>query len=184
MAVQTPDERVSEALLRSFDSHPVAAELLRMRAMAFEGATPRAIAEQAQTAIAAGNASLASEMDSLISAVADFEAHDPDFTLEDLLADLVLGGGGRPPTSGPGVKIATLHKTKGLEWPIVYLLGLEEGHMPHFQADDADIPEERRLCFVGVCRAEAELNLTFAQRFRTHRRIPSRFLGEMGIAET
>ena len=184
MSVEVPDERATDKLLEALSPHPVADELLTLRRMAFEGESPSSIARQAQLAVAASQPTAAARLGPLVQAVADFETHDTTFSLDDLLADLVLGAGGRPPTTGGGIKVATLHKTKGLEWPVVYILGLEEGHMPDFQNLDADkLPEERRLCFVGVCRAESELNLTFAARFRTHRRTPSRFLREMHLMD-
>jgi DNA helicase-2/ATP-dependent DNA helicase PcrA len=99
------------------------------------------------------------------------------YTLEHLLADLALKSGGRPPTEGGGVKVATLHATKGVQWPTVYLVGLEEGRLPDYRVTTAEQPaEERRACFVGVCRAEDTLILTWSRRFRTMRQTPSRFL--------
>jgi DNA helicase-2/ATP-dependent DNA helicase PcrA len=87
------------------------------------------------------------------------------------------------------VSLMTLHAAKGLEFPIVFLVGLEEGILPHFKSLDstADTEEERRLCYVGVTRAKQKLFLTTALRrtkfgsFNTTR--PSRFLSEMQISE-
>ena len=181
IGIEDPGERETDALLHAAQEKPVAAELLEVRALAFSGAEPLAVARQAQRAVAAGDAASAAALEELVSAVADFQQHDGQFELDDLLAELVLGGGGRPPTAGGGIKVATLHKTKGLEWPTVFMLGLEEGHMPDYKCEEEEqFLEERRLCFVGVCRAEDELILTFAQRFRSHPRTLSRFLREMG----
>ena len=78
----------------------------------------------------------------------------------------------------------TLHSAKGLEFPAVFLTGLEEGVFPHARSmnDEDEIEEERRLCYVGVTRARERLYLSYA----LHRRIhgygvgePSRFLREM-----
>ena len=83
------------------------------------------------------------------------------------------------------VTLMTLHMAKGLEFPVVFLCGLEEGIFPHNRAltDPADIEEERRLCYVGVTRAVDELCLTYAKRRNTfgsaYMHAPSRFLGEM-----
>jgi DNA helicase II / ATP-dependent DNA helicase PcrA len=83
------------------------------------------------------------------------------------------------------VTLMTLHMVKGLEFPVVFLAGLEEGIFPHNRAlmDPIDIEEERRLCYVGVTRAIDELFLTHARRRMTfgsaYLHPPSRFLGEM-----
>lgn len=83
------------------------------------------------------------------------------------------------------VTLMTLHAAKGLEFPAVAMIGLEEGLLPGMRAMDSDesIEEERRLAFVGITRAMHTLMITSA-RYRTHRgmrerSIPSRFLGEL-----
>ena len=82
------------------------------------------------------------------------------------------------------VTLMTLHSGKGLEFPVVFLTGLEEGVFPHSRSanDPEQVEEERRLCYVGITRAEQRLYLSYA----VHRRIhgygvgePSRFLREM-----
>ncbi|GAB0147907.1 DNA helicase II [Marichromatium sp. PS1] len=83
------------------------------------------------------------------------------------------------------VQLMTLHSAKGLEFPVVFLVGLEEGLFPHaMSADDPDrLEEERRLCYVGMTRAMAELYLTHAESRRLYGRQdlppPSRFLREI-----
>ena len=81
--------------------------------------------------------------------------------------------------------LMTLHTSKGLEFPVVFLVAVEHGLLPHERStsDEAEIEEERRLAFVGITRAEQQLQLSYAvQRdFRGQRRrtVPSSFLMEM-----
>ena len=89
------------------------------------------------------------------------------------------------PASG-AVTLMTLHAAKGLEFPAVAMIGLEEGALPHaraFESEDA-LEEERRLAFVGVTRAMRHLHISCAKyrtiRGATERMIPSRFLDELG----
>jgi len=91
--------------------------------------------------------------------------------------------------STSAVTLMTLHMAKGLEFPVVTLCGLEEGIFPHNRAllDPSEIEEERRLCYVGLTRAQDELYLTFARRRMTYGSAymhpPSRFFGEMSGLE-
>jgi DNA helicase-2/ATP-dependent DNA helicase PcrA len=83
------------------------------------------------------------------------------------------------------VSLMTVHSAKGLEYPVVFLVGMEEGVFPHSASmrDERSIEEERRLCYVGMTRAMEELTLTCAsERFRFGSRtygVPSRFLREI-----
>ncbi|HXW50359.1 MAG TPA: 3'-5' exonuclease, partial [Candidatus Acidoferrales bacterium] len=91
--------------------------------------------------------------------------------------------------STSAVTLMTLHMAKGLEFPVVTLCGLEEGIFPHNRAllDPSEIEEERRLCYVGLTRAQDELYLTYARRRMTYGSAymhpPSRFFGEMSGLE-
>jgi ATP-dependent DNA helicase UvrD/PcrA len=80
--------------------------------------------------------------------------------------------------------LMTLHNAKGLEFPTVFMIGMEDGVFPHSRSIEAgDIEEERRLCYVGVTRAMRELHLTFACTRALHGarewNVPSRFLAEI-----
>jgi len=101
---------------------------------------------------------------------------------------------GREEEDGPTaarVTLLTLHGAKGLEFKTVFLVGMEEGFLPHggMQGEPPDLEEERRLCYVGLTRAREELILTrAASRLRRGRdvpRTPSRFLADIpeGVLE-
>ena len=110
------------------------------------------------------------------------EASDPSLPL--FLEEMAL----RPSTEGAqedSVRLMTLHNGKGLEFPLVFLVGMEEDLFPHINAKDAPekIEEERRLCYVGVTRAKDLLFLTACKsRFlwgSSRMMRPSRFLKEI-----
>ncbi|MDD3474711.1 MAG: UvrD-helicase domain-containing protein [Candidatus Dojkabacteria bacterium] len=87
--------------------------------------------------------------------------------------------------SGQNINMMTLHSSKGLEFKYVFMIGMEEGLLPHSRSftDEDGLEEERRLCYVGITRAKEKLYLTFAERRQTREgysdQIPSRFLGEI-----
>ena len=82
------------------------------------------------------------------------------------------------------VTLMTLHNAKGLEYPVVFIIGFEEGVFPHSRSiDEGNLEEERRLCYVGITRAESHLYLTYTQTrslfgSRSYN-MPSRFLDEL-----
>lgn len=85
--------------------------------------------------------------------------------------------------SADSIKLITLHSAKGLEFPHVYLIGMQEGLIPHKNSIDDDVSEERRLAYVGLTRAQETLTLSFAKaktfRGKTSKMEPSRFLAEI-----
>jgi len=107
---------------------------------------------------------------------------------DELMARIMLAAGpdDERGESADEVRMMTLHAAKGLEFPRVWLAGLEEGLLPHrHSAEEGRIEEERRLMYVGLTRAERRLNLSFCAARRqfgeTSRREPSRFLTELPV---
>ena len=92
-------------------------------------------------------------------------------------------------TDSDKVTLMTLHAAKGLEFPVVFLIAVEQGLLPHERStgDNTQLEEERRLAFVGITRAEEQLQLSYAKirDFRGQRRhtVPSQFLFEMPTGE-
>jgi DNA helicase-2/ATP-dependent DNA helicase PcrA len=105
--------------------------------------------------------------------------------LKEFLDQVALDAGDRQSESGPSVQMMTLHSAKGLEFPLVFLTGLEEGLFPHRMSaeEPGRMEEERRLCYVGITRAMKNLYLTYAETRRLHGtdtyNRPSRFLLEI-----
>jgi superfamily I DNA/RNA helicase len=139
---------------------------------------------------------VAAEYDSATSAGADVggESAGADSpaprSLADFLEQIALISDADDRSDDDGlVTLMTLHNAKGLEYPIVFMIGCEEGVFPHSRAlDEGDLEEERRLCYVGITRAQRDLYLTYA-RTRTvfgarSFGAPSRFIGEIPEALT
>ncbi|MBX3420152.1 MAG: UvrD-helicase domain-containing protein [Pirellulaceae bacterium] len=110
-------------------------------------------------------------VEELVNAVAEYESeHRSRSTLSGFLDEVALAGkefGGSKDKQQPSNSVAlmTYHSAKGLEFPLVYMVGMEEGILPHRRslADNAeDVEEERRLCYVGITRAQDELTLSLA----------------------
>lgn len=116
----------------------------------------------------------------LVNLAQDFAAAKPGATLADLVAELDERANAQHAPTVQGVTLASLHSAKGLEWDVVFLVGVAEGMMPiTYAKTDEQIEEERRLLYVGVTRARQHLHvswaLTRAPGGRPNRR-PSRFL--------
>lgn len=104
-----------------------------------------------------------------ISVALDFVVSKPEGTLEDFLANIsLLSDVDKTEDVENSVTMLTAHSAKGLEFPVVFLVGMEEGLFPIARAleDDLELEEERRLCYVAVTRAEEKLFITFT-RIRT-----------------
>jgi len=124
-------------------------------------------------------------LEELVAAAEDFTHAAGETTLEAFLDSVALMSDvDELKDADSRVTLMTLHSAKGLEFPVVFLTGLEEGVFPHTRSmgDPEQIEEERRLCYVGITRAEQRLYVSYA----VHRRIhgygvgePSRFLREM-----
>src|SRR4029434_248629 len=123
----------------------------------------------------------------LVSAAREYETRNAEPSLAgfvdqlSLLSDVDEESGSRDAR----VLMMTLHSAKGLEFPVVVIAGLEEGLFPHSRSaeDEAELEEERRLCYVGITRAQRRLVLTSAARRRVfgdyQSTDPSRFLDEI-----
>ena len=154
LGVPESDERRVQAFLKQAADAPATPELLRLRDLAYGDALPSAVIAQAQVCATALDAELAQAMTPIVEAVVALEADDPEFTLEHVLSELALGGIGLAPTAGGGVKVASLHRTKGLQWPRVYIVGLEQGTLPDYRTEtEAALSEERRARESRVCTA-------------------------------
>lgn len=121
----------------------------------------------------------------LVNAAKRYEDEIEQPTLEDFLQRVALTSDQDAVDESAGVvMLMTLHAAKGLEFPVVMMVGVEEGMLPHERAlQEGDLEEERRLCFVGITRARERLYLTYAcqrlLRGALMPRNPSQFLGEL-----
>ncbi|HEY1683688.1 MAG TPA: UvrD-helicase domain-containing protein [Tepidisphaeraceae bacterium] len=124
----------------------------------------------------------------LITEAAKYDAEFPEGSLEGFLANVSLRTDADAlKDDGGAVTLMTLHAAKGLEFPVVAMVGLEEGVLPHARARDdmSQMEEERRLCFVGITRAQEKLIMT-KSAFRTirglrERTVTSPFFNEMPL---
>ena len=126
-------------------------------------------------------------IEQLISAVAEYEFNSSAPTLSDYLENVALTADiDTMETDGADiVPLMTLHGAKGLEFPFVFIVGMEEGYLPHQRSLDteAELEEERRLCYVGMTRAMERLYCVHADSRRMfgdpEYRAPSRFISEI-----
>ena len=123
----------------------------------------------------------------LVSAAREYEARDPEPSLGGFVDQLSLLSEADEENGNREARVwlMTMHAAKGLEFPVVFIAGLEEGLFPHARSrdDEAELEEERRLCYVGMTRARERLILTSASRRRVFGEYqstsPSRFLDEV-----
>ena len=121
------------------------------------------------------------------SITASYEARTGSVNLNDFLEEVsLIADISEHQDDDNVITLMTLHSAKGLEFPVVFIIGMEEGIFPHqnaFFEGDAGIEEERRLCYVGFTRAKERLYLTNAKRRmlygKTTANVPSRFINEI-----
>ena len=127
-------------------------------------------------------------IDEFVNKAAEYDKANPEGGLPGFLEEVALVADiDSYEESEEAVALMTLHSAKGLEFPYVFIIGMEEGIFPGFRAvmygDEKDMEEERRLCYVGITRAKEELYLTHAgsrmQHGITQCNAPSRFLKEI-----
>ena len=124
-------------------------------------------------------------LEELVNVAVEYDGGTEEPSLEEFLQGIALVADADTREDDEGlVTLMTLHNAKGLEYPIVFMIGCEEGVFPHSRAlDEGGLEEERRLCYVGITRAERDLYLTSA-RTRTvfgarNFGAPSRFIAEI-----
>lgn len=128
-------------------------------------------------------------IDEFMSVPKDYEKNTPleEQSLINFLTDLSLVADIDETQIENGVTLMTMHSAKGLEFPVVFIMGMEESLFPHIRAiksdDDHEMEEERRICYVAITRAEEELYITHATSRmlfgRSQSNLPSRFLKEI-----
>jgi DNA helicase-2/ATP-dependent DNA helicase PcrA len=129
-------------------------------------------------------------IDELFNSIIEYEQHDPQATPEQFIQDISLYTSEENPVDDEEdrtncVTLMTVHNAKGLEFPAVFLTGMEEDTFPHKLCIDTDeaVEEERRLCYVGITRAMDRIFLTSADLRRSYMgpeyKRPSRFIEEI-----
>lgn len=119
-----------------------------------------------------------------LAGISEFHVENPEGTLRDFLAEVSLVADvDRWDTKRNSVTLMTVHAAKGLEFPVVFVSGLEEGLFPLSSKEQDELEEERRLFYVAVTRAEKKVYLSYArQRYRFGKisfQVPSRFMSEI-----
>ncbi len=123
-------------------------------------------------------------LEELINAAREYESVEPEATLDGFLQEQALYSEADKTATEGRITLMTLHNAKGLEYPHVFIVGMEEGTFPHARSmDEQNLEEERRLCYVGITRAMGTLTLSYA-KLRSNwgereYQMPSRFLDEI-----
>jgi DNA helicase-2/ATP-dependent DNA helicase PcrA len=126
-------------------------------------------------------------LEELVSAAKQFSPEDESISpLQEFLDNAALDAGdAQADPHEDSVQLMTLHSAKGLEFPLVFLAGMEENLFPHRMSleEPGRLEEERRLCYVGITRAMQKLYITYAETRRMHGNenfnAPSRFIREI-----
>ncbi len=173
--------RLLDRYRAAFRSEPVAAVARRLVEEVDLHAHARATVKSAEAARRKVEA-----IDGLLRSIESWTARTGrQPTLDGYLARLALDAREEEPEEGSGVTLMTLHAAKGLEFPVVFLVGMEEELLPcgAMQGEARDLEEERRLAYVGITRARERLVLTRAatrlRRGKVVPRTPSRFLEDL-----
>jgi len=134
-----------------------------------------AMSDLSEMAADAGDTDRAANLAALVRLGHDYRAVDPSPTAAGYLAWLNDNTAEQPGVGGDAVELATFHASKGLEWPIVHLAGLEQGLVPISYARTRDaLDEERRLVYVAATRAQRALHMTWAKQRTFGERVVSR----------
>src|SRR3954470_15286093 len=124
-------------------------------------------------------------LEELVGVAREYMSQSDEPSVEEFLQQLALFSEQDQLRDDEGVvTLMTLHNAKGLEYPVVFIIGAEDGVFPHMRSIEAgDVDEERRLCYVGITRAMRELYITYTRERALYGRrdasIPSRFIGEI-----
>jgi DNA helicase-2/ATP-dependent DNA helicase PcrA len=124
-------------------------------------------------------------LEELVGVAREYDSVAEEGSLEEFLQQIALFADQDALRDDEGtVTLMTLHNAKGLEYPVVFMIGCEEGVFPHSRAvESGDLEEERRLCYVGITRAKRELFLSYARMRALYGQrdwnLPSRFLDEI-----
>ena len=120
-----------------------------------------------------------------ISAASRYDQQDPETALETFLEDTALISSGDEESRDGMVNLMTIHSAKGLEFEVVFLIGMEDNLFPHSRSKNSidELEEERRLCYVAITRAKKEIYLLYAQKRKIYGQTqvnpPSRFIFDL-----